>query len=79
MSDHILTNQRLTYSVPEAGRRAGLGRNAAYAAARRGEIPIIRFGSKLRVPAAKWDRLLAEGQPAHSNQENSDQLEAREE
>ncbi|MBR0946842.1 DNA-binding protein [Bradyrhizobium liaoningense] len=79
MSDDFLTNQPLTYSVPEAGKRAGLGRNAAYAAARRGEIPIIRFGSKLRVPAAKWDRLLAEGQPAHSKRVNGDQLEAREE
>jgi excisionase family DNA binding protein len=48
-----------TYSVPEAGRRAGLGRNAAYAAARRGEIPTIQFGRKLRVPRVAFERLLA--------------------
>jgi hypothetical protein len=61
MNDQTRDTKILTYSVPVAGRRAGLGRNAAYAAARRGEIPVIRFGSKLRVPAAKWDRMLAEG------------------
>ncbi|MGL3107081.1 helix-turn-helix domain-containing protein [Bradyrhizobium sp. BR 1432] len=72
-----MTNQPLTYSVPEAGKRAGLGRNAAYAAARRGEIPVIRFGSKMRVPAAKWDRLLTEGQPL--KQVDREQLKGREE
>ncbi|MCK1437070.1 hypothetical protein [Bradyrhizobium sp. 15] len=77
MSDNSLTNQPLTYSIPEAGKRAGLGRNAAYAAARRGEIPIIRFGSKLRVPAARWDRLLTEGQSADAKQPNGDHLELR--
>lgn len=40
---------------------AGIARNASYKAARRGEIPTIRLGSKLRVPAAKWRRILAEG------------------
>lgn len=73
------TNQRLTYSIPEAGKRAGLGRNAAYAAARRGEIPIIRFGSKMRVPAAKWDRLLNEGHSARSKGAGKERSEAREE
>jgi hypothetical protein len=41
----------LTMSVPEAGKRYfGLSRNAAYAAAVRGEIPTIRIGRLLRVP-----------------------------
>lgn len=53
----------LTYSVPEAGRMAGLSRNSAYAAAERGEIPTISFGRLLRVPAAAWDRILQEGRP----------------
>jgi hypothetical protein len=53
----------LTWSIPFAGSKAGLGKNAAYAAARRGEIPTIRFGKKLRVPNAKFLRLLA-GEPA---------------
>jgi Helix-turn-helix domain len=53
----------LTYSIPEAGEMAGLSRNGAYAAADRGEIPTIRFGRLLRVPAAAWDRILQEGRP----------------
>lgn len=51
----------LTYSIPIAGSMAGLARNASYAAARRGEIPVIKFGGKCRVPAEKWKRILAEG------------------
>jgi excisionase family DNA binding protein len=52
-----------TITVPEAGRMAGLSRNGAYAAVERGEIPVIRFGRLLRVPAAAWDRILSEGRP----------------
>jgi len=38
-----------TISVPEAGRLYfGLGRNGSYAAARRGDIPTIRLGRRLR-------------------------------
>jgi hypothetical protein len=51
----------LTYSIPVAGGMAGLAKNASYAAARRGEIPVITFGGKHRVPARKWKRILAEG------------------
>jgi excisionase family DNA binding protein len=47
-----------TYSVPEAGRLLGLSRNAAYDAARRHEIPCLRFGRKLRVPRVALERLL---------------------
>lgn len=32
-----------------------------YCQLRRGEIPLIKFGGKRRVPAAKWKRILAEG------------------
>lgn len=39
-----------TISVPEAGRLLGLGRNAAYRAAARDELPVLRIGGKLRVP-----------------------------
>jgi hypothetical protein len=51
----------LTYSIPVAGGMAGLAKNASYAAARRGEIPVIKFGGKRRVPAVRWKRILAEG------------------
>ncbi len=51
--------ERLTYDIPEAGKKAGLGRNASYEAARRGQIPTIRLGSRLLVPKKKWDAILA--------------------
>jgi hypothetical protein len=50
-----------TMSVPEAGRRYfDLGRNASYDAAKRGEIPVIKIGSRLRVPLSALDRMLEE-------------------
>lgn len=45
--------QRPTVSIEEAGRWCGLGRSAAYEAARRGELPTLRFGRSLRVPTAR--------------------------
>jgi hypothetical protein len=48
-----------TISVPEAGRRYyGIGKNASYDAARRGDIPTIRVGRLLRVPVAAMERRL---------------------
>jgi len=49
----------LTYSIPEAGAMADLGRNASYAAAKRGEIPTMRFGRVKRVPAERWRKILS--------------------
>ena len=49
----------LTLSVPDAGKRYfGLSRNAAYAAADRGEIPTIKIGRLLRVPVRALERML---------------------
>jgi hypothetical protein len=62
-SDVEYDHKPRTYTVPEAGRMAGLSRNSAYAAAERGEIPTISFGRLLRVPAAAWDRILQDGRP----------------
>jgi excisionase family DNA binding protein len=49
---------RLVYTVPEAGRLLGLGRNAAYEAAKRGDIPTIRMGRLLRVPKGPFHKLV---------------------
>ena len=39
----------ITLTVPEAGRRYfGLSRNAAYDAAKRGDLPVVRVGKLLR-------------------------------
>jgi excisionase family DNA binding protein len=43
-------DQCLVYTVPEAGEKLGLNKNAAYAAAARGDIPTIRLGKLLKVP-----------------------------
>ena len=51
---------RKTYTIGETGRILGLGRNGAYDAARRGEIPTIRIGRRLLVPRAALLRLLGE-------------------
>jgi hypothetical protein len=52
-------DQPKTLTVPEAGRvYFDLGRNASYAAARRGDIPTIKIGRLLRVPVVALERLL---------------------
>lgn len=50
--------ERLVITVPEAGRRLGLGRNASYEAARRGQIPTIKIGKLIRVPVKRFERLV---------------------
>jgi hypothetical protein len=52
---------RVTISVPEAGRRLGIGRNAAYEAARRGDLPTLRFGKRLVVPLPAFEAKLVAG------------------
>ena len=57
------TDQRLTYTVPEAARILGISRGAAYAAAAEGTIPTLRIGRRLLVPRVALERLL-EASPA---------------
>jgi hypothetical protein len=53
-----------TLSVPEAGKQYfGLGRNGSYEAARRGELPVIRIGSRKRVPVIALERMLEQARP----------------
>jgi excisionase family DNA binding protein len=59
MGANTISENTKTLSVPQAGRRYfDLGRGASYAAAARGEIPVIRIGRKIRVPVAALDRML---------------------
>ena len=56
-----------TLSVPAAGRQYfGLGKNASYGAAKRGELPVIKIGRRLRVSVVALERKLA----APSNRDN---------
>lgn len=52
-------SNRATISVPEAGKLLGIGREAAYNAARRGELPTIRIGRRLLVPTQALRDLLS--------------------
>ncbi|MDP2659373.1 MAG: DNA-binding protein [Dehalococcoidia bacterium] len=52
---------RLTISVPEAGRLLGISRASAFAlAGKPGGIPIIRLGRRLLVPKAALEKKLLE-------------------
>jgi len=57
----IATIERKTLSVPEAGKAYfDLEKDAAYAAAKRGQIPVIRMGRTLRVPIVLLEKMLME-------------------
>jgi predicted site-specific integrase-resolvase len=49
-----------TMDIPSAGRALGIGRSLAYELARSGQfpVPVLRLGSKLRVPRAPLEKLL---------------------
>ncbi len=51
---------KLAVTVTEAAQQLGIGRNLAYDAIRRGEIPSIRVGKRLLVPVTALERMLAE-------------------
>jgi len=51
-------DRKQTYTIKEAKRLLGVGTNAVYNAAHRGEIPVIKIGGRLLVPKAALDRML---------------------
>jgi hypothetical protein len=61
----IKSDPTKTMDVPEAGKRYfGLGKNASYEAAKRGEIPIIKIGGRLRAVVPAIERMLEQaGKP----------------
>ena len=50
-----------TVDVPTAGRVLGIGRDAAYAAVKRGQLPALSLGRSLRVPVPQLLALLNGG------------------
>ena len=77
-----MTEQRLTYTVEEAGRLLGISRGTAYAAARDGSLPTVRLGGRrLVVPRCRLEQLLtgprnsegpvASGTPAKSSDDGA--------
>ncbi|KJC62181.1 hypothetical protein UP10_02085 [Bradyrhizobium sp. LTSPM299] len=57
-NSRLVGDSRLVYEVPEAGEMLGLGRNASYQAAKRGDIPTIKIGKLIRVPKVAFDLML---------------------
>lgn len=55
---------RMTRTIEEAAQALGIGRNQAYEAAHKGEIPTVRIGRRILVPVAALDRMLAGGKTA---------------
>jgi hypothetical protein len=49
---------RLTVPLAVAGRALGLGRQAGYAAVRRGDIPAFKVGKRFIVPTPPLRRML---------------------
>jgi excisionase family DNA binding protein len=47
-----------TQTIAEAARELGVGKNQAYAAARRGEIPTIRIGNRILVLREPFKKML---------------------
>ena len=45
-------DDRLLLRLPEVAKRLGLGRSTVYELIQRGELPVVRVGRAVRVPAA---------------------------
>ena len=56
----ITDDDRLVLTIEEAGKLLGLGRSGTYEAARRGDIPTLRIGSRILVPKVALLKLLEE-------------------
>lgn len=54
-----MDKEKQTLTVDEAARCLGIGRNSAYGAIARGEIPVIRVGKRLLVPKAALEKMLS--------------------
>jgi excisionase family DNA binding protein len=50
--------RRRTYRIEEVAKLLGVGRNAAYEAARRGDFPTIKIGKRVVAPRAAINRML---------------------
>jgi hypothetical protein len=48
------TAEVLVFDVPVAGAMAGLNRAQSYTAAKRGDMPTLVIGGRIKVPAKAW-------------------------
>jgi excisionase family DNA binding protein len=47
------TAERLLLRIPEAAQRLGLGRSTVYELIQDGQLPVIRIGKAVRIPASR--------------------------
>jgi len=52
--------EALTLTVTECAKLLGIGRNSAYEAVSRGEIPVVKIGRRLLVPRWALEKMLRE-------------------
>jgi excisionase family DNA binding protein len=61
--------ERLTLTVEEAAHLLGISRGLAYEMARRGKLPVVRFGRRLLIPRRALGRMLDQpGDGSHPRQ-----------
>ena len=51
--------ERATYTIGEAAKALGIGKNTAYEAAKRGDLPIVKIGKRLLVQGRAFEAMLA--------------------
>lgn len=63
----VPTPATLTITIPQAALMMGICRQAAYNAANKGEIPVVRVGKRLLVPRLAFEQMFGgAGQEANS-------------
>lgn len=66
-----MDKEKLTLTVDETAKCLGIGRNSAYEAIAKGEIPVVKIGKRLLVPKAALEKLLAAGQSRKNGDDES--------
>ena len=67
-----MENNRLTFTVSETAKILGIGRNSAYEAVARGEIPVVKVGKRLLVPKAALEEMLRGPKASVRNNDRTD-------
>ncbi|MFO1087040.1 MAG: helix-turn-helix domain-containing protein [Reyranellaceae bacterium] len=58
-----MVDNRRVYTAEETARILGICRNRVYEALKRGELPLLRIGSRMLVPRDQLDRMLSGDAP----------------
>jgi excisionase family DNA binding protein len=59
MAKRKKTQTSATTTIADAAKLLNIGKNQAYEAARKGQLPVIRIGRRYLIPTAALDRLLS--------------------